>query len=124
LPSPKFLNLNQKDNLTKHGELRIDKCWKYDLGSHYRLICIRPEQDLIISYTGTHDDCDRWIENNRRFEPELNVIRAEGLLIEEEEVKACLDQPEPEMDYEDMLRQKIDDKMLREIFSGLCKQES
>ena len=118
--------LKETDNLTKHGELRIDKCRKYDLGGGYRLICVKQGEDLIISHVGTHDNCDRWIENNRRFEPELSEMREETFLAEEEEPGNQSPEPEidEEMDYDDILMKKIDDNMLREIFCGLCKEDS
>ena len=62
----------QIGKLTKHGELRIDKCRKYDLGGGYRLVCVKQGEHLFLSHVGTHDDCDCWIENNRGFEPDIN----------------------------------------------------
>jgi mRNA-degrading endonuclease RelE of RelBE toxin-antitoxin system len=118
--------LEETYNRTKHGELRIDKCRKYDLGSGYRLICVEQGGGLVIAYVGAHDDCDRWIENNRRFEPELSEIREDNLLSEGEE-----DGNEPsdseydeDMDYDDILMKQIDDNLLREIFCGLCREET
>ena len=35
-----------------HGELRIDKCRKYDLGGGFRLICVEQGGDLFITYVG------------------------------------------------------------------------
>ena len=118
------LFLKETDDLTKHGELRIDKCRKYDLGAGYRLICVKQGEDLIVCHVGTHDDCNRWIENNRRFKPELSETMQEVFLSEEEEPG---NQPpahefEEEMDYDEMLMKKIDDKMLRKIFCALCKE--
>ena len=114
--------LKETQNRTKHGELRIDKCRKYDLGSGYRLICVEQGGDLIIAYVGTHDDCDRWIENNRRFEPELSEVREEKLLTEgaEDENQPAEPGCDEEMDYDDILMKKISDNLLREIFCGLC----
>lgn len=116
--------LKETDRLTKHGELRIDKCRKYDLGSGYRLICVEQDGDLVIAYVGAHDDCDRWIENNRRFEPELSELSEETFLTTKEKDGDDLPKPdhEEEMDYDDILMKRIDDSLLREIFRGLCKE--
>jgi len=118
---PSFLK--EAKNRTKHGELRIDKCWKYDLGGGYRLVCVKQGENLAIAHVGNHDDCDRWIENNRRFELELSEIRRKTCLRAEEEPGNPTPEPEPdeEMDYDDILMKKIDDNMLREIFCGLCQ---
>ncbi len=116
--------LEETYNRTKHGELRIDKCRKYDLGSGFRLICVEQGADLIITYVGAHDDCDRWIENNRRFEPEVNEL-SEGTFFttEEEEGKEAseMEYDKEDMDYDDILMKQIDDNLLREIFCGLCR---
>lgn len=111
---------------TKHGELRIDKCRKYDLGSGYRLICIEYGGDLFITYVGTHDDCDRWIENNRRFEPDLSDVIEENTLTKcEENGNAPIDPGRDEdMDYDDILMKQIDENVLRKIFCGLCGKNS
>jgi len=53
--------------VTKHGELRIKGVMKYDLGSGYRLITYKSGQLLFLLYLGSHDDCHRWIENNREL---------------------------------------------------------
>jgi len=110
--------LKETERLTKHGELRIDNCRKYDLGSGYRLICVEQGEDLVIAYVGAHDDCNRWIENNRRFEPELNELSEEAFSTAEEEDSGDLPGPdhEEEMDYDDILMKQIDDTLLRQIF--------
>lgn len=116
--------LEEAYNRTKHGELRIDKCRKYDLGSGYRLVCVEYGGDLFITYVGAHDDCDRWIENNRRFEPELCEPGGETLLRSEEEDSGepCeAEYDEDDMDYDAILMKQIDDNLLREIFCGLCR---
>lgn len=53
--------------MTKHGELRIKGVMKYDLGSGYRLITFKNGQRLFLLFVGSHDDCHRWIENNREL---------------------------------------------------------
>jgi len=59
--------------VTKHGELRIKGVMKYDLGSGYRLITYKQGHRFFLLYVGSHDDCHRWIENNR----ELTVVQIE-----------------------------------------------
>ena len=71
---------------------------------------------------GSHDDCDRWLNNNRGFQPVINKdsntsysIRKSRMLVQSPEKK-----PEPEMDYDAILMEKIDQKTFRRIFRGLC----
>ena len=114
--------LKETDNLTKHGELRIDKCRKYDLGGGYRLVCVKQGENLVLSHVGTHDDCNRWIENNRGFEPDIDEKHQEVPFIQDEEPDRQPPEQEPdeEIDYDDILMKEIDNSLLREIFCGLC----
>jgi len=112
----------QMGKLTKHGELRIDKCRKYDLGGGYRLVCVKQGENLVLSHVGTHDDCDRWIENNRGFEPDIDEKHQEVSFTQEEapDHQPPEQEPDDEMDYDEILMRKIDENMLRRIFCGLC----
>jgi len=106
---------------TKHGELRIDGCRKYNLGGGYRLVCVKQEGQLVATYVGSHDDCNRWIENNRGFEVELPSL-SDSLLVSEnrEPNDQNSENEEYEPDYDDILMAKIDQKILRQVFCGLC----
>jgi len=75
---------------------------------------------------GAHDDCDRWIENNRRFEPELSELSQGTYLTKKTEESGCPAEHghDEETDYDDILMKQIDDNLLREIFCGLCQGES
>jgi hypothetical protein len=108
--------------LTKHGELRLLNCRKFDLGGGYRLICVKHGGNLILPYVGTHDDCDRWLENNRGFETSVDDMsplnpskaRAESGVNARE-----ADEGGNMPDYEDVLMERLDDKTLRRVFRGL-----
>lgn len=54
-------------DLTDHGESRIDHCIKYELGGGCRLITIVDNNVCAICYTGKHEDCEKWLNNNRRM---------------------------------------------------------
>jgi hypothetical protein len=107
---------------TKHGELRIDGCRKYNLGGGYRLVCVKQGGSLAATYVGSHDDCNRWIENNRGFELELPSLSDSLLVSEKGEQNSHRDSEDEahEPDYDDILMAKIDQKMLRQVFCGLC----
>ena len=107
---------------TKHGELRIDKCYKYDLGSGYRLVCVRHGEHLIVTHVGSHDDCHRWIENNRRFDPdiELECTEVDPAAFDMETPDSYCTATGEEPDYDEILMKKVDDRILRRIFRGLC----
>ncbi len=107
---------------TRHGELRIDKCLKFDLGCAYRLICIRQNYHLFFLYAGSHDDCDRWLNNHRglRLEqyedmPEIPPCQTDSV----NETRPA-SEPGPETDYDEIALKDILPKDLRKIFRGLC----
>ena len=107
---------------TKNGELRLDKILKYNLGGGYRLLCVRRGRDVSLLYVGTHDDSNRWLENNRGFKPVIGQGSRKVTFEKEnaEEGVSLRQEVESEMDYEDILMEKIDEKILRSVFSGLC----
>ena len=91
----------------------------------YRLVYVREEEHYFFLFAGTHDDCDRWLNNHRNLKPEISA--AHTPLIASPTVHGT---PAPvqsitahEMDYDDLLMKNIDEKMLRRIFRGLCGEE-
>lgn len=118
------LSPENKTSLTKHGELRMKGCLKFDLGSGYRLVTLKQGADHYVLYCGTHDDCDRFIENNRdlRFEesmPKVSTycIHRQGEVAESRPEEVTADLPEENQWIE------INDGLLRQIFIGLTNRE-
>ncbi len=106
--------------ITKHGELRIKGVMKYDLGSGYRLITYKQGDFLFLLYVGTHDDCHRWIENNRELTVEQIEERCQELSVCE--MNGALDEYEvTDLDEEDEYDPlaNVSERELREVFSGL-----
>ena len=124
LSSGDFQAIEVVSRRTKNGELRIDGCQKYNLGGGYRLICVKRGNHLIAAYTGSHDDCDRWLENNRGFKPGYQSSGDTPFPSEkrESEHPSRWEPPESEPDYDDILMEKIDEGILRRIFVGICGQ--
>jgi mRNA-degrading endonuclease YafQ of YafQ-DinJ toxin-antitoxin module len=111
---------------TRHGELRLNDCRKYDLSCGFRLIALKRERRLIFSYIGSHDDCQRWIENNRYYQDEIESVPVPltGGTQSEPFATAEPEHDAPEKDeYEEQLMAKIDERLLREIFAGLYKND-
>jgi hypothetical protein len=54
-------------NKTNHGENRIPNCIKYDLPGFCRLVTIQSNGILALIYLGTHDDVDKWLNNNKGY---------------------------------------------------------
>lgn len=107
---------------TKNGELRLNNCRKYDLGSGYRLISIRETVGLCFVFAGTHDDCDRWLDKRRadglnvRIE-QLRPLKAAQKKTARSDLPTELVQAEAE--YEASIASKLDEETLRYLFRGL-----
>jgi len=79
---------------------------------------------LIFTYIGSHDDCQRWIENNRDYQDEIDSEPVPPPATEKPESEAVCNSAEPERDeYEEQLMAKIDERLLRELFAGLYKND-
>ena len=68
-----------------------------------------------------HDECHRWLERNKGLRYEMDNGYQDVLITKEiSEPSIPVREIDPADAYEDQLLQKIDDKMLRKIFCGLC----
>lgn len=52
-------------SLTNHGETRIPKCWKYDLGDGWRLVTVQDNRTCGFIYVGDHDDVDQFLDRQK-----------------------------------------------------------
>jgi hypothetical protein len=107
---------------TKYGELRLQKCRKFDLGSGYRLIGLREKNRLCFVFVGTHDDCDRWLDQRRSDGFALNAeqltpIKESAPAEQKSELPAELVAADQE--YEAYIASKLDEETLRYLFRGL-----
>jgi hypothetical protein len=111
-------------SFTRKGEARIKGCRKFNLGSGYRLVTLKQGDDLYLLFAGTHDECSRWIDNNRDHLP-LEMIAERSTTIKRpdlENARSSLPSPSrqhPDPDEDWMA--PISDKDLRMVFSGLVE---
>ncbi len=120
-----------KFRFTRKGEYRIRNCRKVDLGCGYRIVCIQKDQRLVLLYTGTHDDCFRWIERRRTEEYDLDGVAPEGWInvpaqgqMKTTAADRALDDDRPSAEHEDELMGKVDDAVLRKVFAGIVNARS
>ena len=107
---------------TKNGELRLNNCKKYDLGSGYRLISWLGNIGLCFIFIGSHDDCDRWLDNRRGEELNLSAEQLRPVQKNRKQVPMTnlpseLEQAEAE--YEAYLDSMLDEETLHYLFRGL-----
>lgn len=48
---------------------RLKNSIKFDLGSGFRLICIRKKKAIHVMFLGDHDSCDTWLTHHGRKKP-------------------------------------------------------
>lgn len=111
-------------NFTRHGEGRIKGCRKYDLGAGYRLVTLKQDNDLYLLFAGTHDECSRWIDNNRAhltlesIAERCDTIKRPGL----KKMKSPSTHASPnDLEAEEDWIPPLSDKDLRMVFSGLVE---
>lgn len=91
----------------------------------YRLVAVLVETGIAFLHVGSHDECDHWIKNNFRLEPNLDKKRNKITEItapvrEDEPEGVAADPCELEPDYDALILSDITDRDLRRIFGGLC----
>ena len=114
----------EKYSFTRNGEARIRRCRKVDLGGGYRLICLFKDGAMVLLYAGSHDECSRWLMRNRRmqyeFAPGMAALSASSVHAEaKNDAPAGPEEGPLADDYEEELMGRIDDAVLRRVFSGL-----
>ena len=112
-------DFNSMGALTHSGELRLKDGIKYRLGNGYRLVLSVREDCLFALCIGSHDQCDKWLERNRGVE-EFSFSRQERILLKR--MKKDQDGNQiSSLSYRssDGVIQ-IEDKILRQIFPGIC----
>ncbi|OGR26079.1 MAG: hypothetical protein A2277_19720 [Desulfobacterales bacterium RIFOXYA12_FULL_46_15] len=104
--------------LSKRKDARIDNLFKFDLGSGYRLVCIKEKFCIHILYVGSHDNCDTWLDANSRKKPHKTGVcmkvycvvpsQAEGMTEEFPAESECFMIPE------------ISQEDLKKVFRGIA----
>lgn len=126
LLNPDHKGNREKFRFTRNKEARIKNCKKVDLGCGYRLVCIKKDGHLALLYLGTHDDCFRWIERNRGMTYDFHAsskvtpVIHESTVCQENIPAAVLAEQRVVEEYEARFMSRLDDTILRKIFSGLC----
>ncbi len=108
---------------TQHGEKRIRKCVKYDLGWGFRMITLLRKDILYICYLGPHDECDRWLADNSRIK-EIDFGRNALYQVAPQKLKEEVVNPKEPSEVGDDLDkrlQELPDQTLRRIFCGLVE---
>ncbi len=114
----------QVGSVTKHGELRIKGVMKYDLGSGYRLVAFNQGRRFFLLFVGSHDECHRWIENNRELSIDQIKQRCAALPVQTGDgYEVTTGETVPFMmdDDDDDPLERVSEQDLRRIFCGLVE---
>lgn len=112
----------EKRKRTRNGEARIENCRKYHLGSGYRLICVNLGNLLFPLHVGTHDECDRWIENNRKLKVDFADVSLPSMEKSPLGTDTRQEKTESADDYDALIIEQLTQRELREIFRGLYER--
>ncbi len=107
---------------TRYGEKRIRCCRKYDLSCGYRLVTLQRGAKLYVLFLGTHDACQRWLNNHRRLN---EVIAGNGEVFQVvsesplQKNQVAADAANFSEDNEEELQ--LSDQEMRRVFCGLVE---
>ncbi len=108
---------------THRGELRLESCVKYDLGGGYRLLTVRQGGECFLLFAGSHDDCHRWLENNRNLAIDAIRERCRHHCVACDSIDDEQDRPEGSgggLEEWNPPEPEFDQRALRLVFAGLC----
>ena len=111
------------ESYTKYGENRIKNCRKYDLGCGYRLITLQRGKTVFIPFLGSHDECQRWLENNSRLKA-FHAGKGKKIHVEDKNSSHANPIDAEKMDGDedvDGFVQSLTDKDLCTVFNGLIE---
>ncbi|MFH2092742.1 MAG: hypothetical protein ABIJ31_10300 [Pseudomonadota bacterium] len=115
---------SQAGLLSKKKDARIKNLFKFNLGSGYRLVCIKEKDSIHVLFAGSHDNCDTWLDRYSSKSPHktngsMNVY---GVDTVEASDKTGSGKPESagEIDCDSFLVSTITQEDLKKVFKGLA----
>ena len=88
----------------------------------YRLVYVKEDNHYFFLFAGTHDDCHRWLNNNRHRKPDPDGA-ARSLVMRQADTITLASDPDVtagDLDYDAIILKDLDDTILRRVFRGLC----
>lgn len=106
--------------LSKKKDARIDNLFKFDLGSGYRLVCIREKGSIYILHMGSHDNCDAWLDANSRKKPHKTDICMNVYCVAFSQAEGMAEEFPAEPGHECFMIPEVSQEDLKKIFRGLA----
>ena len=111
----------QAGHLSKSKEARVKNLYKFNLGSGYRLICIKKKHNIYVLFIGSHDNCDTWLDKHRK-----KKLHKTELSMNVYDIKTSGTPPMSELsntlnkiEHDCFLLPEVSQQDLRKIFRGL-----
>ncbi len=111
--------------LRSRSDKRVKDSRKFDLGSGFRLICIKTRRAIYVMHVGDHESCDAWFDQNSKKRPHKKTLSMDAFDIVGVHVqdragsRSCESIPaEFDMDDDPYLT-PVPQEYLRKVFSGL-----
>ena len=105
--------------LEQRTDRRMKNSFKFDLGSGFRLICVRAKNQIHVVFFGGHDRCDTWLSRHGRnkmcYKGQTRVLSRQRPLSPGPEPVF----PEEKATVEQHDFPRIEQKYLRRVFRGL-----
>lgn len=114
-------HMDTTGSFTKYGEKRIKNCRKFNLGCGYRLITLQRGKTVFITFLGSHDECQRWLENNSCLKA-FHAGKGKTIQIEDKNSAPTNPIEVQKMDGDvDGFARNLTEKDLRMVFKGLIE---
>jgi hypothetical protein len=108
-------------SFTKYGERRIKNCRKFDFACGYRLVTFQKDSTIHISFLGTHDECQRWLDNNSSLNESSPGKGTLFSISDEETASESRSEDHPEKYYYDEILMNLSEQDLRNVFCGIVE---
>ncbi len=109
--------------LKRKADKRVKNCLKFDLGSGFRLICIREGDIVYVLFVGDHDSADNWLDNYRAKKPHKTELAMHTYTVDTRRTRSTRRMAETPGPVKDALEGagflQISQEDLRQVFKGL-----
>ena len=111
--------------LNGRPDRRLKDSLKFNLGSGFRLICIRTKDVIYVMFAGDHDASDAWLDNFSKKSPHKQGMDMEVFAVKTPSCPNFSTQtdtgpPDPaDMSFEDSYFTPVSQEDLRRVFKGL-----
>lgn len=107
------------------ADQRVKNSLKFNLGSGFRLICIKEKKIIYVMFVGDHDQCDAWLNNFSKRKPHKTELDMEAYTVADPVAASAIPESEPleslDISFDDPLYRQISQADLRRVFKGLTQ---